>query len=73
MRTTWSRWPAAPTRTSAESGRMSLLGRIRLFPPDEAPPPPAVPVAAGPELGDDDLEQVVGGLERIYISPACAD
>ncbi|WP_420128818.1 hypothetical protein [Longimicrobium sp.] len=55
---------------------MSLLGRIRLFPPEEAPapPPPAVPVAAaGPELGEDDLEQVVGGLERIYISRVSAD
>jgi hypothetical protein len=49
---------------------MSLLGRIRLFPPNEdpAPPQPAVPVAAaGPELGEDDLEQVVGGLARVYL------
>jgi hypothetical protein len=23
--------------------------------------------AAGPELTDDDLEQVVGGLERVYV------
>jgi hypothetical protein len=49
---------------------MSLLGRIRLFPPAPAaaphPPVPAV-VAAGSELGDDDLEAVVGGLERVYV------
>lgn len=60
---------------------MSLLGRIRLFPPApaDAPRPPAVSVAAapvavaGPELGDDDLEKVVGGLERIYVFRASAD
>ncbi len=49
---------------------MSLLGRIRLFPPAaaaEVPRPSAMPVAAGPELDDDDLEQVVGGLERVYV------
>lgn len=26
-----------------------------------------VPAYGGAELGDDDLEQVVGGLERIYL------
>ncbi|HYW13635.1 MAG TPA: hypothetical protein VE871_16860 [Longimicrobium sp.] len=26
-----------------------------------------VPALAGAELGDDELEQVVGGLERVYI------
>lgn len=52
---------------------MGFLGRIRL-PRAETTPSPA-PVAAsapstafaGPELGEDDLEQVVGGLERIYV------
>ena len=48
---------------------MSLLARIRL--PRPAAPAPApvvsVPVFAGPELEDDVLEQVVGGLERIYV------
>lgn len=49
---------------------MSVLGRIRLFPPETAAPPrpPALAVvAAGAELGDDDLENVVGGLERVYV------
>lgn len=49
---------------------MSLLGRIRLFPPAAAgaPSPPAVvAVATGPELADDDLEGVVGGLERVFV------
>jgi hypothetical protein len=50
---------------------MGVLGRIRLFPPGTvaAPRPPAlvVVVAAGSELGDDDLEAVVGGLERVYV------
>jgi hypothetical protein len=50
-----------------------LLGRIRVF--REAPPPPVVPAvrivaAEGPELLDDDLEQVVGGLERVFIPGA---
>jgi hypothetical protein len=50
---------------------MSLLGRTRLA--RSASPAPAaaalatVPAAAGPELGEDELEQVVGGLERIYV------
>jgi hypothetical protein len=51
---------------------MGLLGRIRMTgaqPP--APAPAAAPVVsavlAGPELGEDDLEQVVGGLERVYV------
>jgi hypothetical protein len=50
---------------------MSVLGRIRLFPPAPesaaAPRPPVAVVAAGSELGDDDLEAVVGGLERVYV------
>ncbi len=50
---------------------MSLLARIRLHRPEAAAAPAAVPVAtvatASPELGDDDLEQVVGGLERVFI------
>ncbi|HYR07225.1 MAG TPA: hypothetical protein VEQ60_05640 [Longimicrobium sp.] len=49
---------------------MSVLGRIRLFPPDAvpAPRPAAVPaVAEAAELGDDELEAVVGGLERVYV------
>lgn len=49
-----------------------LLGRIRVF---REAPPPAVPAlrivaAEGPELRDDDLEQVVGGLERAFIPGA---
>lgn len=52
---------------------MGLLGRIRLT--GAQPPAPPAPVAAsvatavlaGPELGEDDLEQVVGGLERVYL------
>lgn len=50
---------------------MSLLARIRLPRPAAPAPAPAslvsVPVFAGPELEDDVLEQVVGGLERIYV------
>jgi hypothetical protein len=49
---------------------MSLLDRIRLFPPETpaAPRPPVLAVvAARSELGDDDLEAVVGGLERVYV------
>lgn len=50
---------------------MSLLARIRLHRPEAAAAPVAVPDAAvataAPELGDDDLEQVVGGLERVFI------
>ena len=49
---------------------MSLLGRIRIFPPHPAAARPTAPVpvaTGGPELGDDDLEQVVGGLERVFI------
>jgi hypothetical protein len=48
---------------------MSLLGRIRL-PRADAPAPAATAVPASSavvELDDDELEQVVGGLERIYI------
>jgi hypothetical protein len=51
----------------------ALLGRIRVF---RDAPPPAVPAlrvvsdAEGPELHDDDLEQVVGGLERAFIPGA---
>jgi hypothetical protein len=47
---------------------MGFLGRTR--PPRAEPPASSAPVTAapaGPELGDDDLEQVVGGLERIYV------
>jgi hypothetical protein len=50
---------------------MSLLGRIRLARP--ASPSPfaaavaAVPSFGGAELAEDELEQVVGGLERIYV------
>jgi hypothetical protein len=50
---------------------MSLLGRIRLArsasPAPAALAPISVPALAGPELGEDDLEQVVGGLERVYV------
>ncbi len=50
---------------------MSLLGRIRLARPASPAPSPAavapVPAFGGPELGEDDLEQVVGGLERVYV------
>lgn len=50
---------------------MSLLERIRLArsaspAPSAAAAAPA-PVPAGLELGEDDLEQVVGGLERVYL------
>ena len=52
---------------------MGLFGRIRLM--GAQPPAPPAPVAAsvmsaalaGPELAEDDLEQVVGGLERVYV------
>lgn len=48
-----------------------LRDRIRLpriAPAPAAPPIAVVPVLAivGPELAEDDLEQVVGGLERAY-------
>jgi hypothetical protein len=50
---------------------MSLLGRTRLARPASQAPAAAslvsVPAVAGPELGEDELEQVVGGLERIYV------
>lgn len=47
---------------------MSPPERIRLARPDPAPAPrPVVALAAGPELADDDLEQVVGGLDRVYV------
>lgn len=48
-----------------------FLGRIRVLgpAPDAAPVPAAVAVG-GPELGDDDLEQVVGGLERVFVPGA---
>jgi hypothetical protein len=49
---------------------MSLLGRIRLpraVSPAPAPAAVAVPAVAGVELAEDELEQVVGGLERIYV------
>jgi hypothetical protein len=50
-----------------------LLGRIRLYRADPPVAPrsvPALALAEGPELEDGDLEQVVGGLERIYIPGA---
>lgn len=46
---------------------MGLLASLR---PSAAPPPAALAVTAETsvaELDDDDLEQVVGGLERVYI------
>lgn len=46
---------------------MGFLGRTA---PRAEPPASSAPVSAalaGPELADDDLEQVVGGLERIYV------
>lgn len=50
---------------------MSLLERIRVVRPDPAPAPRPVPMvalaAADPELDDGDLEQVVGGLDRVYV------
>jgi hypothetical protein len=50
---------------------MSILGRIRQARPAPPAPLPAaaapVPAFGGPELGEDDLEQVVGGLERVYV------
>ncbi|HEX6041378.1 hypothetical protein [Longimicrobium sp.] len=51
---------------------MTLLERIRLPRARPAAPAPAVaavpvPALVGPELTDDDLEQVVGGLERVYV------
>lgn len=47
---------------------MGLVARIRL-PGPPASPAAAVSVAAaaGPELEMDELEQVVGGLERAYL------
>jgi hypothetical protein len=52
-----------------------MLERIRLFraePASAAPAVAAVPVLAlvGTELADDELEQVVGGLERVYVPGA---
>lgn len=49
-----------------------LLERIRVF---RETPPPRVPVVRivsdeGPELRDEDLEHVVGGLERAFIPGA---
>jgi hypothetical protein len=46
---------------------MSVLARIRVFRPEPDPAPASVVVAEGPELAEDDLEQVVGGLERVYV------
>lgn len=49
---------------------MSLLERIRIFRPDPTPAPRRIPVVAlvdAPELENADLEQVVGGLERVYV------
>jgi hypothetical protein len=52
---------------------MGFFGRMRL--PRAEPPASPAPVAAsvlaaaqaGPELAEDELEQVVGGLERVYL------
>lgn len=50
---------------------MSLLLRSRPPSPSPATLPVAAtvpaPALAGAELGDDELEQVVGGLERVYV------
>jgi hypothetical protein len=52
---------------------MSLLGRIRASRAASPVPAPAVlspvsiPAITGVELAEDELEQVVGGLERIYV------
>jgi hypothetical protein len=46
---------------------MALLERIGVFTPARARARAAPTVAADAELGDDDLEQVVGGLERVYV------
>ena len=54
---------------------MSLLLRSRprsprsatATPPAVIPASAPVPALAGSELGDDELEQVVGGLERVYV------
>lgn len=50
---------------------MDLLRRIRMPRPVAVAPlalaAVPVPAFAGAELGDDDLEQVVGGLERVYV------
>lgn len=44
---------------------MAVLERIGVRAPAPRPAPAAV--VADAELGDDDLEQVVGGLERVYV------
>jgi hypothetical protein len=46
---------------------MALLQRIGIRAPAPIPAPAAMVVVEGPELGDDELEQVVGGLERVYV------
>ncbi len=50
---------------------MGFPARIRrAAAPPSVPAPPVVPAGtafAGPELGDDELERVVGGLERVYL------
>ena len=46
------------------------MERIRVVRPDFIPatrPVPMVALADGPELDDGDLEQVVGGLDRVYV------
>lgn len=35
-------------------------------------PAPARAEAAGDELGDDDLDQVAGGLARVWVEPGAA-
>lgn len=46
---------------------MRLLERIPLRPTPAPAPYAAIDFAEGPELEDADLEQVVGGLERVYV------
>lgn len=48
-------------------GRIRLTGTQPLAPPAPAASSVATAVLACPELGEDDLEQVVGGLERVYV------
>ena len=52
--------PAAPAALS--------LPALSLAPRADAPPPPA----PSGELGDDDLEHVVGGLARVWFDDALA-
>ena len=49
---------------------MGIAEHIRLPVPA---PASVVPASAGPELEMDELEQVVGGLERAYLPGIVAD